>query len=201
MRLGLVIPLVVSLLIIGLFLSVRPQRCESLEVSEFSVEVPYLEALVLLGEKSSLERLVSAGGVRVTDREWESFEFGRHSKFSSWEASGRCRFKAKSVSGDFSGEMLFVQVVHATKAGMDVRSEMSLPCGHVKSHETGIRIENSRPVAVRVENKLVYERSLPFWLSGTLRSRVEEYNKSRVRALSEEIRSIMEGHAAKTAHQ
>lgn len=201
MRLRLALPLFVTALIAFLFVSVRVQRCESVEVVEFSEDVPYLEALVLLGDKSSLESLVRAAGVEVTGREWEEFDLGRHHKFSSWEASGRARFEARSLAGDFRGEMTFVQVVRASREGMEVRSEMSSPCGYIKSHVTEVRIVNSRPVAVRVENRLVYERPLPFWLADRMRTQVGERNKSRAEAIAAAIGSILCVQPAKTTHQ
>lgn len=201
MRLGFVIPLAVSALIAGLFLSVRTQRCDSVDVVEFSAEIPYLEALILLGNKSRLESLVAAGGIEVTDREWDGLEFGKVHRFSSWEASGRGRFKARSLSGEFPGEMSFIQETHADRDGMCVKSEMSSPCGYVKSQATEISISSARPVVVRVENRLSYERPLPFWLSEKMRSRVAEHNKSRAEAIAEVIRSALNGHPAKTAHQ
>lgn len=194
-------PLLVSLLILVLFLSVRTERCESVEVAEFSTEVSYLEALLLLGDKTSLESLVDAGGIEIVEREWDSFEFGRVHKISHLEASGQGRFKAKSLSGEFGGDMLFVQSVHASREGMTIKSEMSSPCGHVKSHVNEISLSNSRPVKVRVENRLVYERQIPFWLADRMRSSVAGHNKSRLQAVTGAMKAVLSGHPAKTAHQ
>lgn len=201
MRWRMALPLLVTAAIVFLFLSVRTQRCESVETVEFSSDVTYLEALVRLGSKASLESLVAAGGVEVTEREWDGFELGRVHKFSSLEACGRGRFKAKSLSGDFPGEMSFVQSMHASRGGIEVKSEMPRPCGHIKSHVTEIRVLNSRPLVVRVENRLVYERPLPFWLSERMRSHVCKYNKSRTEAIADAIGSILEHQSAKTEHQ
>lgn len=201
MRLRLALPLLVTALIAFLFVSVRVQRCESVQVVEFSENVPYLEALALLGNKSNLERLVGAAGVEVTGREWDEFDLGRRHKFSSWEASGRGRFEARSLSGDFRGEMTFLQVVRASREGMEVRSEMSSPCGYVKSHVAEVRVVNSRPVVVRVESRIVYERPLPFWLADRMRTQVGERNKSRAEAVAAAIGSILRVQPEKTAHQ
>jgi hypothetical protein len=208
MRLKIIVPALASVVLVGFLLSLRLHRSESCEAVEVSLSEPYLRALASLGRKSSFESIVAAGGGSLVERSWDEFKFdlGRVPRLSTWEVRGHGKFKVRSQARDFSGEMELMQDVEADKHGIEVSSRLARPCGFVKAYETKTSIRNETPVAFRVENRIVYERLIPFWMADDVDNLVRDHNKKKVEAVAEVIRSIVEGDApsrypANTAHQ
>ena len=106
---------------------------------------------------------------------------------------GRGKFKVRSSINEFSVEMAIEQTMRADRSGVVVESKLSSPCGFVKQHDTVTIIKNSRPTILRIENKFVYERVVPFWMTNEMDSRVAARNRSKVEAMASVIRSIAEG--------
>lgn len=194
MRLRFVIPIVVSLVIVALICCVRRHRTESVECAEATTQASYLRAVASLGDKKVLEGVISAGGGELVEREWDefAFDFGAHPKLSNWEISGHGRFKVRSSTDEFKGDMTLVQTVAADREGFTARSEMAKPEAFVKACETSVSVTGSKTTTLKVSSRIVYERFVPFWMAGEVDSRVASYNKKRVGAMLEVMRSAVE---------
>jgi len=205
-RLKLIIPVVVSALIIALLFSAKVHRTESVETVEMELASPYLKALASMGQKSSFESILSAGGTKLVERVWDEFKFDlkRAPRLSSWEMHGSGRFKVRSENDDFSGEMEILQTVDADREGIWVSSNLSKANRCVVEYETKTFISNSKPSVVRIENRIVYKRLIPFWMAKEVDSKVREHNKKKLDAIAHAIKKIVDGadgQPAKTAHQ
>ena len=194
-RASIIVPLVASLLIMGAMACVRGHRSESFEVVEVPLSSPYLKVVAAMGKKASFEAVLESGGSKLVERNWDEFKFDLREmpRLSSWEMKGRGKFKVRSSINEFSGEMAIEQTMRADRSGVVVESKLSSPCGFVKQHDTVTIIKNSRPTILRIENKFVYERVVPFWMTNEMDSRVAARNRSKVEAMASVIRSIAEG--------
>lgn len=194
-RAAVIVPLLASLLIMGAMACVRNHRSESFEVVEVPLSNPYLKVVASMGKKASFEAVLESGGAKLVERNWDEFKFDLREmpRLSSWEMKGRGKFKVRSTVSEFSGEMAIEQTMRADRIGVVVESKLSSPCGCVKQHDTVTIIKNSRPTILRIENKFVYERAVPFWMADEMDSRVAARNRSKVEAMASVIRSIAEG--------
>jgi hypothetical protein len=198
------VPLVASVLIAGAIFCTKNHRSESSRVVEVSLDAPYLRVVAAMGKKSSFEKILESGGARLVERTWDDFKFDLREmpRLASWEMRGKGRFRVVSESKEFPGEMELDQEMRADRKGVLVDSSLSRPCGFVKEYETTTSIRNSHPPVLRIENKIVYQRSIPFWMAKDVDARVDAYNDQKVQAIIGAIRSIVHGdHAEKTAHQ
>lgn len=197
MQFRIVLPVVACLILVGILSCLRVHRSESLESAEVVLPQPYLQVLAALGKKSSFESIVSAGGGALVERSWDEFKFelGKRPRLSSWGVHGRGHFRVRSQSGEFSGEMDLIQDVEADRQGIRVSSQLSRPCGFVKQYETKTSVTNGNSVVFSVENRMVYERRIPFWMAGEVDRKVKEHNRQKVEAVVEVVRSIVELHS------
>lgn len=203
-KVAIIIPIIASVAIIASVLCVKTHRSESSRFEEATLETPYLKVVAAIGKKSSFERILESGDARLEERTWDNFKFDLKSmpRLSSWEMLGKGHFKVLSLSKDFPGSMGVEQDIRADRGGITVDSKIKRPCGFIKEYETKMSISNSRPPVLRIENRIVYERPVPFWMAEKMDSMVDEHNKRRVDSMVEAIRSILrESHPEKTAHQ
>lgn len=191
------VPILACLVLVAFLSCLRLHRSESVESVEVALPQPYLQVLAALGRKSSFESIVAAGGGALVGRSWDEFKFdlGRVPRLSSWEVRGRGRFRVRSQSGDFAGEMELIQDVEADRQGIRVASLLCKPCGFVKQYETMTCITNKDPVAFGVESRIVYERRIPFWMTGDVDRMVREHNRQKVEAVAGVVKSLVGLHS------
>ena len=198
------VPLVASILIVGAIFCTKNHRSESSRVVEVSLDAPYLRAVATVGKKASFERILESGGAKLIERTWDDFKFDLREmpRLASWEMRGKGRFRVVSESKEFPGEMEIDQEIRADRKGVLVDSRLSHPCGFVKEYGTTTSIRNSHPPILRIENKIVYQRSIPFWMAKDVDAKVDAHNEQKIQAMIRTIKSIVEGdHAENTAHQ
>lgn len=195
MRLRLLLPILVSAVVLSLAFSVRRHRVESEESAEARLGSSYIKSIAALADKKTMESILEADGAELLEREWEEFHFDLRKipRLSSWELSGRGKFRVRSSGKNFSGEMSMVQEVHADKSGLKASSRLTKPAGFVRKHETITSITAGSPPVLRVESRIVYERLVPFWMAEDLDSRVREYNKGRVESIVSVVESLADG--------
>lgn len=198
MRLRIVVPLLASAVIVAALCCLRRHRSESVECVEASLSRPYPRVLLALGQKSSFESILSSGGATLVSKEWDDFKVDLRTvpRLSSWEIRGQGRFRVRSESGDFSGEMELTQSVDADRSGIRVLSELPEPSGFVRVCSTETSISNSDPVTIRVEGRIVYERTVPFWACVDVDERVRNHNRRRLEAMVGVIKQIVDGPSA-----
>ena len=174
------------------FLFVRVE-CHSVERLDLDFGRPYIHVLVRLGRKESMERMLAANGGTLVEKHWDSFDLhlAEPPFVSTWNLSADGRFKIKNSSGHVAEESEDVQSVRAQKGSLSIRSDLSCGNGYVKKHETRVSVGGGRVCVGRVENEIVYERVVPYWMESYLRGKIEEYNRGYVERLGSCMESIV----------
>lgn len=201
---AIIIPAIASVAILAAALCMKSHRSQSVRTAEVQLPAPYVRVIAAMGKKSSFEKILESGGTSLVERKWDEFkvDFSEVPRLSSWEMIGSGRFKVLSSSKEFPGVMEVKQNVKADRRGLMVDSRMASPCGFIRDHETTVSISNSHPPVLRVENKIVYERSVPFWMAERMDFMVDDHNRRRVESMVEVIKSIVKGgQPENTAHQ
>jgi hypothetical protein len=88
------------------------------------------------------------------------------------------------------------QSVDADREGIKVVSELPEPSGFVRVCSTKTSISNSDPVRIRVEGRMVYERTVPFWVCGDIDERVRSHNRRRLEAMVGVMKQIVDESSA-----
>lgn len=169
-------------------------RCRSLESERLEFGKPYLQTIMRLGRKESLERILAANGGTLLEKKWDKFDVALSEPpfVSTWTLSADGRFRMMNSSGELAGEFEVEQSVRARKGSLTMKSELSCPSGHVRTHKTEVSIGGGKKSSGVLENEVVYERVVPFWMESYLKDRVAEYNRRYVDNLKSCIESIVE---------
>lgn len=203
-RASIIIPVITSVAIVAAVLCMKSHRSQSTRNAEVELPAPYVRVIAAMGKKSSFEKILESGGTSLVERKWDEFkvDFREAPRLSSWEMVGSGKFKVLSPSKEFPGVMEVKQNIKADRRGIMVDSKMAFPCGFIRDHETTISISNSHPPVLKVENKIVYQRSVPFWMVEKMDFTVDDHNRRRVESMVEVIKSIVKGDQPEnTVHQ
>lgn len=194
MRLKLVISAIALCIVVAMLFCLKTHKTDSIERLEVTLDVPYMKAVRAFEQKSVLEEIVAAGGGELLEQTWDKFDlsFAGRPRSYKWELNASGRFKVRYASDDFSGDMEVLQVVHASRDGTTVHSKLARPEKFIKAHETSTFMNGNRNTVLRVENRIVYERLIPFWMEDELDARVAEYNKKLVRVNLDILKSAIQ---------
>lgn len=166
--------------------------CRSVQRREVELGRPYPAALMRLGKKENLEKMLAANGGELVEKTWEKFDFKINEPpfLSTWSLSADGRFRVKT-SGPIEGVVDVTQSVRARKGTADIKSSMSCPRGHVREHSTEITIGGGKSSVAEVSNEVRYERVVPFWMRSRVEEMLEDYNISYVENMCSRLKSIM----------
>jgi hypothetical protein len=165
---------------------------ESVEIRTMELDVPYLRAVSSLGKKSSFEKTLSCNGSVLVEKQWMEFNFDldQMPRISTWKINGDGRFLV--TSSNLSGTMAVRQKFFMDRNGVSVDSWNEVKSGYVVKHETKMKIINKRrPITVRVENYVRYERMVPRWMDKKVDEEVVKYNAKYVENLANCVKSII----------
>lgn len=167
--------------------------CRSVERREVDLGRPYPAALMRLGKKENLERMLAANGGELVEKTWDRFDFRIDDPpfLSTWSLSADGRFKVKTSGSQVAGEVEVTQSVRAKRGSANVKSQMSCPRGHVRMHNTEITVAGGKSSVAEVSNEVHYERVVPFWMRDRVKEMLEDYNVSYVDNMCSCLKSIM----------
>jgi hypothetical protein len=167
-------------------------ECRSVEAVDIDFGRPYAAVLMRLGRKESMERMLAANGGVLLEKHWESFDMRLEEPpfISTWSLSAKGTFRIRNSSGHLAEDAEVSQSVSAKKGFLSIESDLSCLGNHIKKHETKISVQGNRNSHGKVENEVVYERVVPFWMETYLKGRVDEYNRNYVARLGSCVESI-----------
>lgn len=193
----LIIKLILFFLITLILLSFnlfKKISVDNVETGSTTLNNTYLKVLINLGKKSSFEEILSSNNSKLLEKNWDNFEFNleRPIRIRTWNLDAKGHFTIQTNSKDIKEDLEILQEIKMSKKEIIISNKLKEESTFIKKFNTKIKILDTSPVSLVLENQIVYSRTVPIWLEDNIKKRVEDYNKSYIENNINTIKKICE---------
>ena len=181
-------------LVLSYFNLFKKISVDSTKTGSTALNNTYLKVLINLGKKSSFEEILSSNNSKLLEKNWDNFEFNleRPIRIRNWNLDAKGHFAIQTNSKDIKEDLEILQEIKMSKKEIIISNKLKKESNFIKKFNTKIKILDTTPVSLVLENQIIYSRTVPIWLENQIKKRVEDYNKSYIENNINTIKKICE---------